>query len=100
MSTKREELTLEQRGFVHCTLASRDGRRCFYCRRNFKSGRPMRRKTIDHYIPHRIWPGYELDNLVLACERCNLAKGDLLPWPLVWLLLNTFFARDAWELAA
>ena len=53
----------------------------------------------DHYIPHWIWPGWDVDNLVLACEGCNSAKGGALPWPLVWLLLAEF-PRDGWELAA
>lgn len=98
MSTPREDLTEERRTYFHCAIQNRDGRRCFYCRRNFRR-RPMRRKTLDHYIPHRIWPGHELDNLVLACERCNLAKADSLPWPLVWLLLAVF-QRENWELTA
>lgn len=98
MSAAREPLTVEERGFFQCALAARDGRRCFYCRRNFKRS-VHRRKTLDHYIPHRIWPGWEFDNLVLACERCNVAKGDALPWPLVWLLLAVY-RPDGWELAA
>lgn len=59
----------------------------------------MRRKTLDHYVPHRIWPGWDIDNLVLACERCNLAKDDTLPWPLVWLLLAVYRPEN-WELTA
>ncbi|MEU6101162.1 HNH endonuclease [Streptomyces flaveolus] len=98
MSTQRVELTPEARTFLHCFLKGRDGSRCFYCRRNFRR-RPGRRKTLDHYIPHRIWSGWDVDNLVLACERCNLAKDDVLPWPLVWLLLATF-RRENWELTA
>ncbi|MFE7648656.1 HNH endonuclease [Streptomyces phaeoluteigriseus] len=98
MSASRMVLTEEERGVFQCALAARDGRRCFYCRRNFKK-RSQRRKTLDHYIPHRIWPGWELDNLVLACERCNLAKDDLLPWPLVWLLLAVYRPEN-WELTA
>ena len=98
MSGNRVELTPEQVAFFHCAIQNRDGRRCFYCHRHFKKS-PLRRKTLDHYIPHCIWPGWQLDNLVLACGRCNQAKGAALPWPLVWLLLNTF-RRDDWELAA
>lgn len=98
MSAAREQLTFEQRAFLHCHLKARDGKRCFYCARNFRS-RPQRRKTLDHYVPHCVWPGWDVTNLVLACEACNAAKGDVLPWPLVWLLLATF-RPDNWELTA
>lgn len=98
MSAVRERLTEEQKTYLHCALRERDGGRCFYCRRNFKK-RSQRRKTLDHYVPHRIWPGWGLDNLVLACERCNLAKADSLPWPFVWLLLTTY-RQSNWELIA
>ncbi|MER5259731.1 HNH endonuclease [Streptomyces sp. NPDC002855] len=98
MSTPRVSLTVEQRTSLQCRLKERDGKRCFYCARNFRA-RPLRRKTLDHYIPHWLWPAWEVDNLVLACERCNLAKGDVLPWPLVWLLLATF-RQTEWEMAA
>lgn len=94
----RPDIDPELRAFFHCRLQELHGRRCFYCRRNFKKSR-MRRKTLDHYIPHRIWPGWNVDNLVLACEGCNLAKADRLPWPLVWLLLATY-QQSGWELAA
>ncbi|MEV8548225.1 HNH endonuclease [Streptomyces glaucescens] len=99
MSTPREELTVEQRGFLHCQLQARDGKRCFYCHRHFKSNRPHRRKTLDHYVPHRIWPGWNVENLVLACAECNVAKGGALPWPLVWLLLAVYRPEN-WELTA
>ncbi|MGP4008151.1 HNH endonuclease [Streptomyces sp. 4N124] len=98
MSARRELLTAEQKTFLHCAIKNRDGSRCFYCRRNFR-GRPLRRKTLDHFVPHRIWPGWDIDNLVLACERCNLAKADSLPWPFVWLLLAVF-RQSEWELTA
>lgn len=98
MTTIRERLTEAQKTYLHCALRERDGGRCFYCCRNFKK-RSQRRKTIDHFVPHRIWPGWDIHNLVLACERCNVAKGDSLPWPLVWLLLAVY-RRDGWELTA
>ncbi|MGW3427517.1 HNH endonuclease [Streptomyces melanosporofaciens] len=86
--SSREDLTVEERAFIHCNLKDRDGARCFYCRRNLRS-KGRRRKTIDHYIPYRLWPAWELENLVLACEACNLRKADALPLTLAWLLLRT-----------
>lgn len=94
----RPDLDPEARAYLHCRLKELHGSRCFYCRRNFRR-RPGRRKTLDHYIPHRLWAGWDVDNLVLACERCNLAKGDTLPLPFAWLLLATF-RRENWELTA
>ncbi|MET9494308.1 HNH endonuclease signature motif containing protein [Streptomyces sp. NPDC006552] len=98
MSASRAPLTVQERTALHCAIKARHGARCFYCTRNFRS-RPMRRKTLDHYVPHRIWPGWHVDNLVLACERCNLAKADTLPRPLVWLLLAVYRPEN-WELTA
>jgi len=98
MSAARLALSGEKRTYLHCALRGRDGGRCFYCHRNFKKT-GGRRKTLDHYVPHRIWPGWDVDNLVLACERCNLAKADRLPWPLVWLLLAVYRPEN-WELTA
>ncbi|MEV8396183.1 HNH endonuclease signature motif containing protein [Streptomyces sp. NPDC057596] len=87
--SNREDLTAEMRCFLHCRLKELHGPRCFYCRRKFGTTR-LRRKTLDHYIPYRIWPGWNIENLVLACERCNNAKADSLPWPVVWLLLSCY----------
>lgn len=94
----RASLAPALKAYLHCELKARHGGRCFYCRRNFRR-RPMRRKTVDHYVPYRYWPGWDVDNLVLACERCNLAKADRLPWPLVWLLLAVYRPEN-WELTA
>ncbi|MCQ3806605.1 MAG: HNH endonuclease [Acidimicrobiia bacterium] len=61
-------------------IAARDGGYyCAYCGVNIK-----RRYTIDHVHPKSKAASYpgghvaELANLVLACKRCNRAKGDKL----------------------
>jgi len=48
---------------------------CFYCKRGFDIGNPMslRGVTVDR-VDNTL--GYELGNLVLACRRCNIAKGN------------------------
>lgn len=84
--SRREDLPTDVRCFLHCRLQELHGKRCFYCRRNFGKTR-LRRRTLDHYIPYRIWSGWDIENLVPACAGCNNAKADSLPWPLVWLLL-------------
>ena len=65
-------------------LAKRHGYRCFYCARSFSDDGQV---TFDHYIPYRVWRTGRHDALVLACQPCNERKADVLPWPLVWLLL-------------
>lgn len=66
-------------------LAERHGGCCFYCRRGFTDELPS---TLDHYVPHRLWPGWAPENLVLACEPCNLAKSGVLPPVMARLLLS------------
>ncbi|MER5649041.1 HNH endonuclease signature motif containing protein [Streptosporangium sp. NPDC002524] len=72
-------------------LAERDGSRCFFC---WEPAEDPTSLTLDHYIPKCLWQASKLYNLVLACHGCNNAKGDTLPWPLVWLLLARFSAPD------
>ncbi|WP_344003657.1 HNH endonuclease [Streptomyces thermocarboxydovorans] len=73
-----------RRGKVRARLVERDGNQCFYCGQSFSE---HVKPTLDHYVPHSLWRGWRQENLVLACWQCNLAKDDVLPWPLVWLLL-------------
>ncbi|WP_442803324.1 HNH endonuclease [Streptomyces pseudogriseolus] len=95
MSSKRTHLKRERRIKVIARLAERDGHHCFYCGQLFTE---FAQVTIDHYVPYRLWRGWRQENLVLACVVCNETKGDLLPWPLVWLLLAQ--RREAPVLAA
>jgi len=56
-------------------LADLQGRRCFYC----DSSKGV--DQVDRFIP---WSWYSIDlghNFVLACERCNGAKSDMLAAP-------------------
>ncbi|GGK60031.1 hypothetical protein Ppa06_26220 [Planomonospora parontospora subsp. parontospora] len=65
-------------------MAARDGSRCFYCWIPFDDPADG---TLDHYVPLCMWRTSKPWNFVLACQPCNNAKADRLPWPLVWLLL-------------
>lgn len=60
-------------------LIGAQGGVCFYCRKPFsksKMGKPSR----DHLFPRSM--GCDLkDNRVVACVRCNGAKGDRMPTP-------------------
>jgi 5-methylcytosine-specific restriction endonuclease McrA len=101
-ATRADYPSLEERLVIHGKLRARDGKRCFYCRRHFKK-HTNRRCTLDHYVPYSLWRGWDLANLVLACEACNCRKGDALPLTLAWLLLHTAGAatsRDSLGVAA
>jgi len=65
-------------------LAKVHGPRCFYCPTTFDDPATA---TLDHFLPWSLCRR-NAGNLVLACEPCNFAKADRLPWPLVWLLLT------------
>jgi len=84
-------------------LAARDGWHCRYCRillfpsdelqrhlipappfqdywgRWIQSGElpdTIRMATVDHVVPSSMGGGNGMDNLVLACAKCNASKGD------------------------
>lgn len=78
-------------------VAERDGHACHYCRAPFAGD--LADASLDHYVPWALWRQNRVCNFVLACEPCNTAKADVLPWPLVWVLLATF-RPDNWELTA
>jgi hypothetical protein len=67
-------------------LRERDGDHCYLCTRlmSFKPYRignyNPRRASIDHVIPRARGGEHTLDNVKLACLRCNIRKNDnLLP---------------------
>lgn len=54
-------------------LVERDGDHCWYCRCEFGSGK--RSRTVDHFVPLCRGGTKRLENLRLACARCNALKG-------------------------
>jgi len=57
-------------------LAARDGAMaCVYCDETL----PPEKLTIDHVVPRSRGGSNRQTNMVLACYRCNHAKGDCLP---------------------
>lgn len=71
---------------IRAHILERDGWQCHYCRRPFGDASEV---TLDHYVPWSLWRMSKPRNLVAACEPCNLAKADSLPWPLAVVLLQT-----------
>lgn len=54
-------------------VIAREGQRCAYCRNPMLVGVPM---VVDHVIPLAAGGTSSLDNLCLACYRCNEFKGS------------------------
>jgi hypothetical protein len=54
-------------------VIEREGQRCAYCRSPMLVGVPM---VVDHVIPLAAGGTSSLDNLCLACYRCNEFKGS------------------------
>lgn len=50
-----------------------------------------------HYVPRVLWKTWRQRNLVLACGPCNVAKGAVLPWTVVALLLRNVRQNQLWR---
>lgn len=61
-------------------LRELQGNRCFYCDDPLR-GSGRRRAEVDHFIPWARYPNNAIENLVVAHERCNGRKSDLLAAP-------------------
>lgn len=74
----------------------RQGWQCMYCRAPFTD---ELRPTLDHFIPYSLWHTGNQHNLVLACQPCNGAKADRLPWTVAYLLLDRVARNPMWRRA-
>ncbi|MCG9884230.1 MAG: HNH endonuclease [Cyanobacteria bacterium] len=63
-----KEIALTRRNIFH-----RDGHSCQYCR---YTGDEL---TLDHVIPRSRGGGDSWENIVTACVRCNIRKGNRTP---------------------
>jgi len=66
---------------VQRAVLARDGLVCRYCRRRVYWGRRGRRRTpgklhFDHVLPWSRGGRETVDNIVVSCQDCNLAKHD------------------------
>jgi 5-methylcytosine-specific restriction endonuclease McrA len=94
----QRRINLSRRAVLH-----RDGNRCQYCGRDADS--------IDHVVPRSRGGEHAWDNVVAACRRCNLSKGNRLltettmvlrrqpfaPKHLSWLLVALERVPEQWK---
>ncbi len=59
-------------------VAARAGYRCAYCRSPQRVGIPM---VVDHILPLALAGSSQMENLCLACYRCNELKGARIAGP-------------------
>lgn len=68
MVKERIKLTTE-------SLYYRDHGKCMYCEKQLM----LRDVTCDHVLPESKGGRFSWDNIVVACQACNLEKGSALP---------------------
>lgn len=68
-------------------IKERDGHRCVYC------GEPG--GTLDHIQPRAKGGQTTTSNLAVACNGCNLRKGDQEVWE--WYSRQPFYDSDRWQ---
>ncbi len=61
--------------FTRFNVFLRDGYRCQYCGRKFRT----QDLTFDHVIPRSRGGRTTWDNIVTACQSCNILKGNRMP---------------------
>ena len=60
--------------------------KCIHCKRKLAidlEGRPLGRETVEHIVPRTHGGTDAIENLAIACSRCNQGKGarlDPRPW--------------------
>jgi 5-methylcytosine-specific restriction endonuclease McrA len=69
----RKELLTANWPEIRQAVIERDGHVCGYCHR---AADPVH---IDHVVPLSRGGDNSLDNLIVACDRCNISKGNLTP---------------------
>ncbi|MFQ5689057.1 MAG: HNH endonuclease [Gemmatimonadota bacterium] len=68
-----------RRQVTNTFLFARDGYRCQYCGRHRRELGYRESLTRDHVVPLSRGGGNGWANVVTACSKCNLRKGDHLP---------------------
>lgn len=60
--------------FSRAAVYARDGHRCQYCGKRFKSSK----LTLDHVVPRVKGGTTDWENITTSCQRCNRKKGSRL----------------------
>lgn len=74
-------MKIRKRKYRQRQVYKKSGGKCVYCGKQLKikTNGLDEKMTIDHWIPKSRGGGGDLENLVCACDKCNSAKGDLMP---------------------
>lgn len=70
--------------FTRENVYQRDNYQCQYCTGFFPKGE----LTLDHVMPLSRGGPKNWENIVTACSKCNLKKGDKTPGEMGWSILN------------
>lgn len=73
--TKFDTLPKRHVKYSRQRIFTRDGHRCGYCGKKFKSGE----LTMDHIIPKCVGGKKTFDNIISSCLPCNQRKADRTP---------------------
>nr|WP_255216175.1 HNH endonuclease [Pseudenhygromyxa sp. WMMC2535] len=75
--------------------------KCIHCKRKLAvdlTGQPIANETVEHIVPRTHGGTDAVENLAIACSRCNQGKGSRLdhrPWsdPTLQAVISTLRAR-------
>lgn len=79
LTGKQRRSEFKLKSDIRCILAERDGMDCHWCKGKLQMAdacKPMY-ATLDHIIPHSVGGSNQPHNLVLACSKCNGARGSV-----------------------
>lgn len=72
MMTQKRRRGFGSKSILRDKVGSRDGWKCCYCDRALG----LTTATLEHVVPRSLGGTNALDNLKLACESCNRARGN------------------------
>lgn len=100
-TSKHSRLRKKQKMFFTLFLHIEQKGKCVYCKRNTvlcldaEDGKREDCATLDHKIPKSKNGEKDLDNFVIACQRCNRIKSDDITYEQMLFLFTMFDKNEA-----